>query len=115
MVTHFKLGSSNLLICCLIKTSNAPVPTNKAGLDPYLKCNNRLPTKKIIYRAIVKYSTNINIFNLIKWIHSTNSLTVNLMENKTNTCSTAKLVRREIVTGSVNVCSIIIGKFSYYL
>lgn len=34
-VAHLRAGSSIRLICCLIITSNAVVPTKRAGEDPY--------------------------------------------------------------------------------
>ena len=107
---HLMLGSSSRLICCLTMTSNAWVPTNNDGVEPYklhqfhpaARCLRRRRDEGETHRRVIQDSTNITILDLIKWIDALDASIEQLMEHEADSCSSTQLVQAQVVRITVN-------------
>lgn len=56
------------------------------------------------YRGIVQDGANVTILHLVKWVDAPDAIVEQLVENKTDSCTSGKLVEVQIVRISIDRC-----------
>ena len=85
-------------------TSNAVVPTNTAGVEPYIQDQPHIHYMKNVatYRRVIQYCPNVAILHLVERIDGLDTVIEQFMEHEADTRSSTELVQRQIVRVSVD-------------